>query len=186
MWSDNDGESRQSTKMRLVGEDLERRTYTYEARLASPLGIKLSQEPLLDGDSRSNVGRATTRVVVCDVMPGGSAAEAGVRPGDRIVATGASWGGGMWESSTVDGVTSSVATKVRMFGEVRLRFERPFDGADEVTWRSVVSESFTVELEKPLGITLEERGTGEERGVFVKAVNPGGNAQASGKVAPGG
>lgn len=188
-------------KMRLVGECLERRTYVYEARLKSPLGIKLAEEPVTkpnSGDDGTQL-QLTQRnfVVVCDVVPGTSAYDTGVRPGDRIVATGASWGGRMWESSTVEGVTSSVGSKLRMFGEVNLRIERPFDGSEEVSWRSIVTETFMVDLRKPLGITLEERRFPPLQGgdddsqlprkvaVFVKDLDPSGTAAASGKIRVG-
>mmetsp|Transcript_38469 Transcript_38469/g.75851 ORF Transcript_38469/g.75851 Transcript_38469/m.75851 type:complete len:1156 (+) Transcript_38469:82-3549(+) len=198
-WSDDRPPRPGSQKMKLVGECLESRTYAYEARLKSPLGIKLAEEPLSrasNADTEAQRSSPRTCVVVCEVLPGASAHDAGVRTGDRIVATGASWGGGMWDSSTVEGVTSSVATRLRMYGEVKIRFERPFDGAEEVSWRSVVSETFTVDLRKPLGITLEERilspegsvsgsaqdGVPQQKAVFVKGLDPNGNAVASGRV----
>ena len=170
---------RQPPTMRLVGECLERRAYVYEARLCSPLGIKLQDEPA------GEKGSSASAVVVCSVDPSGTAWSAGVRRGDRIVATGASWGGGIHLTSTVDGVTAAVASRVRMFGDVVLRFERPFDGPEEVSWRSIVSETFVVEVAKPLGMVLEERGAGADRAVYVKALDPAGNAASSGQVKKG-
>mmetsp|Transcript_28153 Transcript_28153/g.62820 ORF Transcript_28153/g.62820 Transcript_28153/m.62820 type:complete len:894 (+) Transcript_28153:136-2817(+) len=173
-------DSREFPTMRLVGESLERRTYIYEATLKSPLGIKLAESPL-----EKEEGGNSNCVVVCEVDPSSSAGAAGVRPGDRLVATGANWGGGMWTTTTVDGVTAAVQSRLRLYGQVLIRFERPFDNADEVSWRSVVSETSVVELRKPLGITLEERGEGSERSVHVKALDPLGAAAASGKIAVG-
>jgi hypothetical protein len=175
--------------MRLVGESLERRAYIYEARLASPLGIKLAEEAPVGGGYNYGLSeearRAGSRVVVAGVERGSTAWAAGVRAGDCIVATGAAWGGGMFPTSTVDGVTAAVTSRVQMFGDVNLRFERPFDSADEVSWRSVVAETFVVELAKPLGMELAEKGEGADRAVFVKAVDPAGNAAKAGQVKAG-
>ena len=187
-WGGDLSQRGKTTQMRLVGESLERRAYIYEARLASPLGIKLAEQNSAStierdyDDDASDSARPASRVVVAGVEKGSTAWDAGVRAGDCIVATGASWGGGMHLTSTVDGVTAAVTSRVKMFGDVNLRFERPFDSADEVSWRSVVAETFIVELAKPLGIELTEKGEGAERAVYVKTLDPAGNAALSGQV----
>ena len=189
-WGSDWSQRGKTTQMRLVGESLERRAYIYEARLASPLGIKLAEQNSAstferdddDDDEASDSARPASRVVVAGVERGSTAWDAGVRAGDCIVATGATWGGGMHLTSTVDGVTAAVTSRVKMFGDVNLRFERPFDSADEVSWRSVVAETFIVELAKPLGIELTEKGEGVERAVYVKTLDPAGNAALSGQV----
>jgi hypothetical protein len=171
--------------LKLVGENLERQTYVFEVRLSSPLGINLAEEPAFDEMESSGGGGGGspgTVVVVQSVVPGASADIAGLRQGDRIIATGAAIGGAMWEKRTLDGVTAAVQSRVR-FGAVALRIERPFDNADEVSWRSVVSETIQVEVRKPLDMVLEERGEGDDRAVFVKRVEQSGDA--SGKIKAG-
>ena len=168
-----------ANKMKLVGENLERQTYVYEVRLRSPLGIKLAEEGI--PDDMVAPGNPTTFVAVQSLVSGASAEQAGLRRGDRIVATGAAIGGAMWEKRTLDGVTAAVQSRVR-FGDVALRIERPFDNSDEVSWRSVVTETIVVDVHKPLGILLEERGQGDDRKVFVKQIEASGNAALSGKV----
>ena len=56
-------------------------------------------------------------VVVSMVYEGGSAERAGIEPGDVVVATSASLGGGMWPKTSVSGVEAAIRT--RLDGKVR-------------------------------------------------------------------
>ena len=47
------------------------------------------------------------------------------RPGDRVVATSATLGDGLWEKNTVDGILSAVGTRLVFSETVTLRVERP-------------------------------------------------------------
>jgi predicted metalloprotease with PDZ domain len=66
----------------------------FELELARPLGLILKEV--------SGYG------VFVEALTNGSAASAGVRRGDRIVATGSTFGNMMWEKNTLDGILASV------------------------------------------------------------------------------
>eukprot|EP00277_Geminigera_cryophila_P036523 CAMPEP_0173106580 /NCGR_PEP_ID=MMETSP1102-20130122/41136_1 /TAXON_ID=49646 /ORGANISM="Geminigera sp., Strain Caron Lab Isolate" /LENGTH=424 /DNA_ID=CAMNT_0014003745 /DNA_START=84 /DNA_END=1355 /DNA_ORIENTATION=- len=58
------------------------------------------------------------------VEAGGSAEVRGVQRGDRVLATSATVGGGMWEKSTMEGVLAAVHSGTLFSNTVRIRFER--------------------------------------------------------------
>lgn len=161
-----------------VDEHLERQTYSYEVRLKKPLGMQLEEEMLPDSRGDKQIA-----VVVKGFTPDSNAVLAGVREGDRIVATSATWGDHMWSKSSLDGVIVAVSSRLKYADDVKLRLERPFDSAAELRARTAVSERVRVTLQKPLGLELEERPWRKSTAVFVKQVD--GNVSASGKVLPG-
>ena len=63
-------------------------------------------------------------IYVDSVEEGGSAAIRGVQRGDRVLATSATVGGGMWEKSSMDGVLSALNSGTMFKNSVRVRFER--------------------------------------------------------------
>ncbi|CAN0171690.1 unnamed protein product, partial [Discosporangium mesarthrocarpum] len=91
--------------------ELGRGVCTGEVEISQPLGMDLVDTP--------DMG-----VCVSKVHPGGSAERMGVRPGDRVVATSATLGNGLWEKNTVDGVLSAVGTRLVLSDTVTLRLER--------------------------------------------------------------
>ena len=66
----------------------------FELELARPLGLILKE--------------VSGHGVFIEALTNGSAASAGVRRGDRIVATGSTFGNMMWEKSSLDGILASV------------------------------------------------------------------------------
>ena len=82
-----------------------------EIELQRPLGFALKEV-------------AGYGIYVDSVMAGGSAEKMGVQRGDRVLATSATVGGGMWEKSTMDGVLSALHSGTLFSNTVRIRFER--------------------------------------------------------------
>jgi len=86
------------------------------------------------------------------VVPGGNAESAGIKVGDRIVATSATIGDQMWRKNTVDGVSAAIKSRFIVSDNIVFRVQRtpavPSD--DSISGRKVTT--FEVELEKPLGI----------------------------------
>ena len=74
--------------------EADNRKTIFEIELARPLGLILKEI--------SGYG------VFIEALTNGSAASAGVRRGDRIVATGSTFGNMMWEKNTLDGILASV------------------------------------------------------------------------------
>eukprot|EP00617_Octactis_speculum_P008051 CAMPEP_0185779356 /NCGR_PEP_ID=MMETSP1174-20130828/95563_1 /TAXON_ID=35687 /ORGANISM="Dictyocha speculum, Strain CCMP1381" /LENGTH=1021 /DNA_ID=CAMNT_0028468473 /DNA_START=210 /DNA_END=3275 /DNA_ORIENTATION=+ len=185
-------------KFRWVGEDCEAMTYAYEITLRKPLGMTLAEQPLpavpppasTNGVSKSNgnsdSGAKTSDVTVSEVTIGSNAYVAGVRVGDRIVATQATVGDEMWVKTTLDGVIVAVTSRLKYNDQIRLRLERPFDSAEELRMRSSVPETMVVELRKPLGFEVEERVDPSYKGltaVFVSSITN--NSEAADKLQVG-
>ena len=63
-------------------------------------------------------------IYVDDVARGGSAELRGVQRGDKIIATSATLGGGMWKKSTMEGVLSALHSGTMFKNTVRIQFER--------------------------------------------------------------
>jgi len=82
-----------------------------ELELERPLGFTLKEVP--------GYG-----IFVDYVETGGSAANRGVQRGDKVLATSATVGGGMWEKSTMAGVLSALHSGTLLRKTVRIRFER--------------------------------------------------------------
>lgn len=59
------------------------------------------------------------------------------RRGDRVVATSATLGDGLWEKNTLDGVLSAVGTRLVFSDTVTLRVERPLEAQQLAAARSV-------------------------------------------------
>ena len=76
-----------------IADDGDRKT-TFELELARPLGLVLKE---IAGHG-----------VYVEALTNGSALSAGVRRGDRIVATGSTIGNTMWEKNSLDGILSAV------------------------------------------------------------------------------
>ena len=169
--------------LKLVGENLERQTYVFEVRLSSPLGINPAEEPAFDEMESSGGGRRRP-----GDRGGGAVGGAGGERGHRGPAAGGPdhrHGGGHRRRHGEAHARrrhggGPVARALRRRGAAH---RRPFDNADEVSWRSVVSETIQVEVRKPLDMVLEERGEGDDRAVFVKRVEQSGDA--SGKIKAG-
>jgi predicted metalloprotease with PDZ domain len=75
-------------------KDADNRKTIFEIELARPLGLILKE--------------VSGHGVFIEALTNGSAALAGVRRGDRIVATGSTFGNMMWEKSSLDGILASV------------------------------------------------------------------------------
>ena len=84
--------------------------HLFEVTVERPLGVKFQE--------KEGVG-----VIVTMVYEGSNAFDAGIAPGDVVIATSASIGSGMWPKATVDGVEAAI--KTRLDGRVRLRLSRP-------------------------------------------------------------
>jgi hypothetical protein len=76
------------------------RKITFEFELARPLGLVLKE---VNGYG-----------VFVEALTNGSALSAGVRRGDRIVATGSTIGNQMWEKHTLDGILSAVHSGIEI------------------------------------------------------------------------
>lgn len=76
------GRRRVKMEVSWVGENLERQTYAYEVKIIKPLGMKLAQRRI-----KSVSGAKLNCVVAIAVEAGSNAEKAGVRVGDRVVAT---------------------------------------------------------------------------------------------------
>ena len=83
------------------------------------------------------------------VDEGGSAALRGVQRGDRVLATSATMGGGMWVKSTLDGVLSALNSGTQFNNRVRVRFERDAVLASIVGLNAEASDS-PVDLRRAL------------------------------------
>ncbi|CAM9847693.1 unnamed protein product, partial [Choristocarpus tenellus] len=91
--------------------ELARGLCTADVEISQPLGLDLVDGP-------NNV------VLVSTVHRGGSADQMGIRAGDRVVASSATLGKGLWEKKSVDGVLSAVRTRLLFSDSVTLRLER--------------------------------------------------------------
>eukprot|EP00639_Heterosigma_akashiwo_P035895 CAMPEP_0194726378 /NCGR_PEP_ID=MMETSP0296-20130528/30939_1 /TAXON_ID=39354 /ORGANISM="Heterosigma akashiwo, Strain CCMP2393" /LENGTH=378 /DNA_ID=CAMNT_0039631329 /DNA_START=289 /DNA_END=1421 /DNA_ORIENTATION=+ len=154
--------------------DLDRQVRVFEVTMTPPLGLQLSQTK-------------GSGVIIDDVLAGSVAATAGLRAGDRVVATSATFGPDLWPKSTMEGVVSALNTRFFLGLPCTLRLERPLAAElQEYKYRNRVTETYEVALAKPLGVEIEQ-GDPQlgRRGVYVKAVLPGGNADRLGLLAPG-
>ena len=177
-------------KARHVSEDLIRKTHAFDSEVSAPLGLKLNEDD--DG------------VYISAVVPSGGAFAAGLRSGDRVIATSATVGDAMWPKKTLAGVESALRSRLRLgfLGSsaessitrrpdrtkppsVKLRIQRSLENSEAalraLRTRETVVERFVLELPKPLGLTLTER-AGK---VYVKAVRKGGSAYDDGVVRVG-
>ena len=100
----------------------------FELALRRPLGFTLKDVP--------GYG-----VYVDYVEAGGFAEKMGVQRGDRILATSATLGGGMWEKSTMAGVLAALHSGTMFERSVRIRFERDPVLASIVGFSAVSSTS---------------------------------------------
>eukprot|EP00904_Undaria_pinnatifida_P010501 jgi/Undpi1/6581/HiC_scaffold_20.g09060.m1 len=157
--------------------DLKRGVYTADVKVKQPLGLDL--------------GECQGGVCVSKVRPGCSAELQGVRPGDRVVATSATLGDGLWEKNTVDGILSAVGTRLVFSETVTLRVERPLEPQQlaAARFQKSVTQTFEVTLRRPPGLILEQiwdpSGNGEAEGVVVAGIVPGSPADLSGAVQQG-
>uniref|UniRef100_A0A7S3JYF5 PDZ domain-containing protein n=1 Tax=Aureoumbra lagunensis TaxID=44058 RepID=A0A7S3JYF5_9STRA len=147
-----------------VSEDLSRKTHVFDVRLSAPLGLKLNEDEL--------------GVYISSVENGMGAEKAGLRVGDRVIATSATIGDAMWPKKSLAGVESSVRSRLMARGSVKVRIERNLDESEAavaaLVGRSLITETWNVQLKKPLGLTLSSR----DGKVIVKATRKGGSAHA--------
>lgn len=117
-WWDNVPESSQAqrgSKMDANSSKVVDNAYTFQAVIRKPLGLELVE----DGEGG---------VIVSRVFPGGCAEQAGVQRGDRILATCATLGGGMWEKTTIDGVVSAITSRLIIADSVCIQLQRSLQG----------------------------------------------------------
>ena len=100
-------------------------THTYEVDLSPPLGMVLRDAGPEGAAASAQSSPRGQRVEVLEVAAGGSAAASNaVRAGDVVLATSGTVGDTLWEKSTLEGVLSSLSTRLAIRGSVRLRLSR--------------------------------------------------------------
>eukprot|EP00563_Minutocellus_polymorphus_P003309 CAMPEP_0181033514 /NCGR_PEP_ID=MMETSP1070-20121207/7294_1 /TAXON_ID=265543 /ORGANISM="Minutocellus polymorphus, Strain NH13" /LENGTH=1205 /DNA_ID=CAMNT_0023110939 /DNA_START=108 /DNA_END=3725 /DNA_ORIENTATION=+ len=142
-------------------------------------------------------------VIVSSVVRDGAAWEAGVRPGDRILATSATVGQKMWPKTTLDGIRSAISSRRVMSSSIKIQLQRGAGGTTRAaaaaptaaassaataaassatattsttaTDDSLVTE-FELRLSRPLGINAED---GPDGYVVVTGLNPDGTNGAN-------
>ncbi|CAM9397980.1 unnamed protein product [Phaeothamnion confervicola] len=175
----------------LVERTADGESYMYQVTLRKPLGLELAQDD--DG------------VAVHAVWRGSNAEAAGVKRGDRVVATSATLGGQMWEKTTVDGVVSAITSRLILADDVTVRLQRSLAGhrSRAVPRERTVTRALEVTLKKPVGLVLRQArrrsGSGSGGGaaaggsdtnasgggVFIKEIKPGSSAALSGQLQVG-
>lgn len=162
-----------SSGPRFVSEDASRGTYVYEVEIGGDLGLGFTESdgPLVSGGGKGK------GVYVDRVDYGSSAADGGVRVGDRVVATSATLGESMWEKRTVSGVMSALQTRLAIAPTVKLQLERGLVRENMAARRSKEA-TFDVIVKKPLGLKLSQPVVGGP--VVVQEVQAGSNAESVG------
>jgi len=122
-------------------------------------GIDGSVQILVEDDQNNNNNNIGTEIkngngiVVSRVVRGGLAWKAGVRAGDKLLATSATMGEKIWPKSTLDGVRSAISSRKLMSSTMKFQFQR----SDEtLIGESELVQEFELSLSRPMGIHIED------------------------------
>jgi len=115
---------------------------------------------LYDNKKGSSSSNGKGGVVVSRVIRGSIAWNAGVRAGDRIVATSATVGDKMWPKSTLDGVRSAISSRKVMSSTMKFQLQR---SSDTLLSETELVQEFELSLSRPMGINIEDTPDGYVR-----------------------
>jgi len=99
--------------------------------------------------TKKRIGSKFRGLLVSSVVKGGCAWQAGVRPGDALVATSATIGDSLWPKSTLDGVRSAISSRKVVSGMIDFQFQRASEAG-------VSAQTYELTLARPIGIEIEE------------------------------
>ena len=98
---------------------------------------------------RERLDRSTSGVYVWSVRRGSPAWEAGIRPGDVLTSTAATFGDAFWPKASLEGVRSALASRRMVSGTASFEFRR--------TDVAATDNAYELSLARPIGLNL--RGT---------------------------
>eukprot|EP00560_Eucampia_antarctica_P005724 CAMPEP_0197837556 /NCGR_PEP_ID=MMETSP1437-20131217/32506_1 /TAXON_ID=49252 ORGANISM="Eucampia antarctica, Strain CCMP1452" /NCGR_SAMPLE_ID=MMETSP1437 /ASSEMBLY_ACC=CAM_ASM_001096 /LENGTH=1093 /DNA_ID=CAMNT_0043444695 /DNA_START=154 /DNA_END=3435 /DNA_ORIENTATION=- len=107
---------------------------------------------LLTDSKKEVLDKNFNGLVVSSVVRGGLAWNAGVRVGDKLMASSATMGKKLWPKSTMEGVRSAVSSRRIMASKIKFELQR--SGSNSAT--SKVTEEFELQIARPMGINVED------------------------------
>jgi len=103
-------------------------------------------ETISVADMKNRLDRSISGVYVCRVQKGGPAWESGIRPGDVLTSTAATFGDAFWPKTTLEGVRSAITSRRMVAGSAGFEFRR--------TDVPTTDNLYELSIKRPIGLNL--------------------------------